>query len=205
MSTSETKTAIAQALAPLFPGFRYVQEEGFEREIPGGSQKISLPVSDYGAFSKFSLVFCVRLNAVEQILDRFSGSPPEYQSMTVTSMTPLAYFFPDKSGTKQYRIETPSDLRNVVAELATRKDEFLRFLDTHRDVRALDAAMNSPGGAAFDNSNQPYRAMHAVILARLAKNERFDEIVKQYRTEAQEWHKESRDQYERLVEYLEQL
>jgi tetratricopeptide (TPR) repeat protein len=130
-------------------------------------------VLDYDPVFVFSLVMCVRLDAVENIFHLFSGTPPEYQATTPTSITQLQYFFPGHRGKKEYSASTEEDMEAAVRELSAIRGKILRFFDQHQDVKALDAAMNCEEASDFDRSGQPYGAMHGVILARLANNARF--------------------------------
>jgi hypothetical protein len=64
------------------------------------------------------------------------------------------------------------------------------FLNQHQDIPSWDRAVHSNSNDicgngtlltdrcdSVDNSNQPYRGMHALILAHLAGNSHYEEIV----------------------------
>lgn len=204
MKLSDVRNMVLCKLASLFDGFmnRKSEDEGFARTIPGGRQEVLVSLLDYDPVFVFSLVMCVRLDAVENIFHLFSGAPPEYQATTPTSITQLQYFFPGHQGKKEYSASTEEDIEAAVRELSVIRQKILRFFDQHQDVKALDATMNSEEAADFDRSGQPYRAMHGVIVARLANNTRFEKIVARYRNEAQPWPDEDKDKLDRLVSYL---
>ena len=91
----------------------------------------------------------------------------------------------------------------MVTELAPHlRDRIVPFLDAHQDAKSLDAVMNSEAGAAFDQTNPPYRQMSSLILAHLAGNPRFDELVARYENAAAAWHPDDRKNLAALVERL---
>src|SRR5437660_279142 len=67
-------------------------ESGFVRKIPGGRQTIGLPLWDYHPEFEFSLTICIRLEAVEEIFNQFSGTAPKYHPLSLTTITSLEYF-----------------------------------------------------------------------------------------------------------------
>jgi hypothetical protein len=205
MTKAEVREALYKELAPLFRGFRLKKsEEGFVRAIPGGTQKVLVPLFDYKPVFIFSLMLCTRMDEVERIFNLFSGSPPKYQAMTLTSMTPLEFFYPDCQGKKEYKVETAEDVRNAVQDLSAISGKINLFLDQYQDVKSLDAAMNSGDGPRFDRSSDPYRAMHVLTLARLAKNPEFERLVAGYQAQAHNWNAVDKKKLDDLVSYLKQ-
>jgi hypothetical protein len=173
-------------------------EEGFARKIPNGRQVLGLPLWDYHPEFLFSLNICIRLDAVEEILHRFSGSPPKYHSMSDTTITRLEYFTGDPG---RYKVTTASDVASAVGSLSSViREKIIPFFDKHHDVLALDAAVNCqrPG---IDITQNPPGAMHSVILAKLAGNKDFDRLVVKHQTEM-ELAPEADHPFNRLVEYL---
>jgi len=80
---------IADAVTPVVStaGFRFKKaSDAFVRKIEGGRQELGLPLVDYNPVFEFSLTLCTRLEAVQEITNRFSGSPPKYHSITLTSI-----------------------------------------------------------------------------------------------------------------------
>jgi hypothetical protein len=205
MTKAEVREALYKELVPLFRGFRLKKsDEGFVRAIPGGTQKIMVPLVDYNPVFIFSLVLCTRLDEVERIFNRFSGSPPKYQAMTLTTMTPLEFFYPSCQGKKEYKVQTAEDIAKAVRDLSSAGGNLNLFLDRHQDVESLDAAMNSADGPRFDKSSDPYRAMHALILARLAKNPEFEKLAARYEAQAGNWNPVDKQKLDGLVSYLNQ-
>src|ERR1700729_2445177 len=85
-------------------------EDGFVRRIPGGRQMLGLPLWDYNPEFEFSLNICIRLDAVEEIYHRFSGSPPKFHSMSFTMMTRLEHF---TGVPARYKVSTAEDVASV--------------------------------------------------------------------------------------------
>lgn len=204
MKLPEIRDALYRELAPLLPGWKLVKKDDFVRKIPGGKQRIVVPVVDYRPEYRFSLVLVTRLDAVQEITNQFSGARPAYHSVTSTSMTQLDYFFPGERPPKQYSVHDDSDIRAAVADLApVIREQILPFLDRHQSIQALDAALNG-ADQRIDTSDISARTLHAVVLAYLADNPRFEELVARYQAELEKFPAlaKSRERLAQLVEYL---
>jgi hypothetical protein len=176
-------------------------EDAFVGKIPHGRQMLGLPLWDYNPEFEFSLNICIRLDAVEEIFHRFSGSPALYHSMSVTTITRLEHF---TGGPAKYKVKTAGDVTSVGSILLPAiQEKILPFFHEHKDVQALDRAVNCehPG---IDITQNPSGAMHAVILARLAGNKDFERLVVKHRTDMQ-LAAEVPHPFNRLVEYLKSL
>ena len=89
---TEVRRLICEALDPIVgpARFRYVRKsEAFVRKIAGGRQELVLALVDYNPEFWFSFTFCVRLDAVEEIINRFSGT--DVPCDTITSCTQLEH------------------------------------------------------------------------------------------------------------------
>jgi hypothetical protein len=219
MKKSEVRNLIYEGLKGVLEdhGFRLNRkQEGFVRRIPDGKQCIGVPLVDYNPTYIFSLTLTTRLEAVQSILNLFSGSPPQYHSITVTTITQLEYFTKKKTKT-EYEVVTEADVNKAIAELTPLvHGKVIPFLDQHQDVASWDKAVNSTSNDvcgdssmltdrcnSVDNSNHPYRGMTAVVLAHLARNPNFEEIVRRLR-DFYQGSMEATDKLTRLVDYLNQ-
>jgi hypothetical protein len=217
MKKSEVKNLIYESLKGMLEahGFRLnKKQEGFVRRIPDGKQYIGIPLVDYNPTYIFSLTLTTRLETVQSILNLFTGSPPQYHAITVTTITQLDYFTKKKT---EYKVATEADISNAIVDLTPlAHGKIIPFLDQHQDVVSWDKAVNSPNNDvcgdssmltdrydSVDNSNHPYRGMTAVVLAHLAGNPTFDDIIRRLRNFYQ-GSREATDKLTRLVDYLNQ-
>src|ERR1700729_687774 len=90
-------------------------EDGFVRRIPGGRQMLGIPLWDYNPEFEFSLNICIRLDAVEHVFHRFSGSPRKYHSMSFTTITRLEHF---ARGPGKYKVTTEGDVTSAGVALS---------------------------------------------------------------------------------------
>ena len=203
MKKQEVRDAVFGYLPPHLPGWKTVKKaQAFVRPIPGGAQKIFVSLVDYNPEFRFSLTFATRIDRVEDIVNRFNEAPPSAHKATVTSMTQLSYFFPGEPEPKQYSVQTEDELRKAVeAAGAVLRDKALPFLEAHRDLAALDRAMNG-GDARFDTSDPTNRATRALTVAKLAGNPRFEELAASYAAAIQHFPEMSRQQLAQVIEYL---
>lgn len=117
-------------------------------------------------------------------------------------MTQLSYFFPGE-GKKQFKVISEADLAACVRALSKLSGEqIVNFFATHRTIAALNEALNSGNDPQFDVSANPARAMHAVILARLADDPRFESIVAGYDQQLRKFPAAVTARFLSLVNYL---
>src|SRR5579871_6551822 len=91
---SEVLRQLSEAIAPVVntAGFRFKKStQAFVRKIDAGRQELGLALVDYNPEFQFSFNLCVRLEAVQEIVNRFSGSPTKYHSTTLSSITQLEF------------------------------------------------------------------------------------------------------------------
>lgn len=217
---SEVRRVVSEALVPVVAGagFRFKKSsQAFVRKIDGGRQELGLALADYNPVFEFSFTLCVRLEAVQEIVNRFSGSPPKYHGETLTSITQLEFLgLPAQPGRGVvYRVESESQLLEILPSIAEIvRQRALPFFNEYRDVEALNRGLN-PAGAErvleavsdrhlFDATNQPYRSMTGVTVAHLARDARLAELIAAYRSQLRESRESVRQKFEELVAYLRQ-
>jgi hypothetical protein len=220
---TEVRRMIADAITPVVSaaGFRFKKgSEAFVRKIEGGRQELGLSLVDYNPVFEFSLTLCVRLEAVQEITNRFSVSPPKYHAMTLTSITQLEFLgLPAKPGRGVvFRVGSEADLAaSMPGVLAVVRERVLPFFEEYRDIAAVNRGLNPEGAErvmrivgfpdrqAFDATNQPYRAMKGVAVAHLAHDPRLSELISAYRSQISEMQEHDRLKFENLVNYVGEL
>ncbi len=198
MKSHKVRDLLYRELGAVLPGFKpSKKDEAFVRAIPGGLQKIFVPIIDYNPGFRFSLVFGIRLDEVEVIYNQFSAAPAGTKSLT--TLTQLAYFFP-KETKKQIAVASEEEIVAAVRSLSSViEGEILPFLGRHQNVKSLDAAMNGED-PRFDKSDPLFRNMHALILAQLARNPNLDELVAKYAEEIRWFPEASKAKFVRLTD-----
>lgn len=183
MKKQEMKNLIFQelTLALSETDFRLKKsEDSFIRMIPGGRQMLGLPFWDYHPEFEFSLVMSIRLEAVEDIFHLFSGTPPKYQAMGDTTITPLVHFTGEPA---KYKVTTADEVKAAFGGLTgVIREKIVPFFDEHKDVKSLDRAVNwrQPG---IDITQPPWGPVNSIILAHLAGNPDFERLVAKHRSE----------------------
>src|SRR5690348_2431990 len=89
---TEVRRFVCEALDPVIgpAGFRYVKRsEAFVRKIEGGRQELVLALVDYNPEFWFSFALSIRLDTVQDIINRFSGT--DVPTKTMTSLTQLEH------------------------------------------------------------------------------------------------------------------
>lgn len=204
MKKNEVQALLYQGMGAFLrsPEFRLVKSDGaFVHKTTSGIQKIFVPLYDYNPKFVFSATVGIRVDEVESIFNRFSGADSKGQKLTLTSITQLVHF--TKGNPKDYAVSSPEEIARALGELSILVTErIIPFLDSHRTIAELDAAMNSESPTDFDSSMPLARAMHGAILAKLNKNSRYGEIVQRFSSELERFHAQERGRFERLISFL---
>ena len=143
---SEVRRLICEAVTPVVgpAAFRFnKRSQAFIRKIDGGRQEFGLPLVDYNPIFTFSFTLCTRFDAVQEITNRFSGSPAKYHGMTLTSVTQLEFLgLPAVPGRGVvYRVESEADLAATLpVVLAMVRERVLPFFEEYRDIAAVNRA-----------------------------------------------------------------
>jgi len=197
----EAMDTITKWLVPLVGGKGFVRSENSEyfiRPISDGRQSIGMAISDYRPLVEVALIVTVRLHAVEHVFHLFSGVDPEYQGLSSTIITPFHYFVGGPSRIEAHRVA------DLLAIVGTWKEpihaEVLAYLDSATDVVSLDRLVNV-NNEILDITYPPYSFMHHIIVAKLAANPNYDNLVSFHRLEMRDMGYET-ELYDRLVDYL---
>jgi hypothetical protein len=186
-------------------GMRLVKSQGaFVRTIPQGRQNIAVPLYDYTPEFAFSLSIGIRMDAVEDIFNLFSGATGKYQRLTLTTITPLDFFTGAEHAER--RVRAPDDVERAVRELsAVIELDIVPFLCTYMTVEAVDQALHVDPRPRFDITEASSKAMHGVVVARLAGNPLYPDIVVGYRELLTAASQAVRQRFEDLVAHLDTL
>lgn len=189
MKMQDVRDGFMARLAPHLEGFRGRKREGlFVRQFPGGSQQFGLAIVDYSPEFRVSMVFSVRIDAVQAIKDEVMETPEKYRAMGMTTSTVLEHFFPGEK-VKQFSVRSEEEIQSAVDALAPLlRERILPLFDGLRTVEALDQILNSEEGRSFDRTHGSARAMSSLILARLAGNPRFEQLAAKCLAESDAWH-----------------
>jgi hypothetical protein len=186
-------------------GFKLNKKEGaFSRSIPNGFQRIYVPLYDYNPEFVFSLTIGIRLDAVEDIFNQFSGAMGPGQAQTTTSLTQLGYFAGENQ--KEYRVSTKEEIDSALSDLtALINSKILPFLEQYQDVPSLDDAINRKKLPGFDSTELLSHAMHSITLAKLAGNPSFSALVTEYAKALENFHPADRERFDRLAASLDRV
>lgn len=183
-------------------GFRLMKGEGaFIRQISNGTQMIYVSLADYNPIFVFSLAIGIRLNAVEDIFNMFSGADEKHQKQTKTTLTPLSYF--TEGHRKDYTVSNEIEIDSAISELTVLiGSKIIPFLETYQDVLSIDAAIHTQKLPNFDVNIFANYAMHSIIIACLAGNSRYKELVAEYENAMKNYTEFDKKRYAQLVSYL---
>lgn len=203
MKPREMEDIILQMMQAILPeSFKIKKRFGFTRSFAGVRQEIGVALVDYNPDYKFSLYVATRLNEAENIFNLFSRADKMYHNQSTTMSVHLDYFTRSKGVPSEYNVSSATDVAKLspfFAEIFS--EDIVPFLDEHKDLRSLDIAMNNVH-TSIDHTLNPSRAMHAVIVARLAGNPDFERLVEKHRRDLHVYSAREVGDFERLVVHL---
>jgi hypothetical protein len=205
MKKGEVRNLIYSLITPL------VAEKGFQfkkagegiliRNIPGGNQRIGVPLVDYNPQFKFSLIITIRLDAVEEIANKFNVAPPKYHSETTTFTAQLERFMPGKN--TQFMVATEEDIKAAIVSLKpVIQERIIPFLDENQSLQTLAKTIDfldipkvlSGTGAG----------MRAMTLAKLTKQPNFENIAATYQQRISQYPKAAQEELQNFIQHLRQ-
>jgi hypothetical protein len=221
MKKREVEEAILQELDSTLAkaGFSLRKRySSFVRRFPGGQHEIIVAVEDQRTFFRFSFGIRIRFDEVEKIFHIFSEWATDLQCRSCTAGGQLDYFMtitdhfvdtPALAGIwKSIQVNSTSQIADAFAIIGpVIKAKIIPFFDAHKDLVSVDQLLNpiSQGAAIFDTAQVtrvPVHAMHALIVADLAGNKRFDGILRKWRKEMRGCNKMDAEKFDKLVDYL---
>ena len=210
MKKNEVRDLIFNTLAPALvaKGFQLNKKDWRRvRAFPGGNQTIGIPCTGTEPEFKFTLVVTIRLDAVENVRNLFNEAPKEYHAATKTFAGRLDRFMArDESVDENFMFPaaTPEQVQAALARLLpVIQNAVLPFLDQHRDVPSLAAAMKLAELPA--SLTRLHEATAPLVVARLARSPDFPAIASGYRQLAKDLPAAEREKLQNLVVHLETL
>lgn len=180
MKRKEAFALIADPLKAIFlpAGFKFVRsKEGFVRLTEVGNQLFGVSVMERSYGFELGFGIGIRIDAAEDIIHMFSGTPPGYQSDSFTSQCVVKNLFSPSTFVFATEGEAAEASESLVPTIT---QKVIPFLDSHKDAESIyDLLVNKEG--QFDQTPPSWRNSHAIIVAYLARKPNFPELVSKYR------------------------
>ncbi len=176
-------------------GFRFKKDELF-RSIPGGYQDIGLGFVDRDPEFKISLVVAIRLDAVEEIANKFNSPFVKSVPRTDTFTCTLERFMPREN--THFVVCTEADIKNVVERLRpVIERRIIPFLNKTQDIRSVAAAMELPSIPKHGPGHNS-----ALVVARLIGHPKFESMCETYQHRISKYPGVLRKELDNLIQYL---
>ena len=184
-------------------GYRFNSNaEGFIRPFEGGFNQIGVAVFDYRPKFLISPFFLIRLDKVEQIVQKHVFVLEQYRDTAYSINTGIEHF----TGVKEYEIRTEEQLYEVLRQIRdvySSKADF--FLNHYSDIKNLDEALNDER-LALNKMVEPDNRIRAMIIARLNGNRNFGMIAEEYyQSYIREYDQGTGDEARRIRETIDYL
>lgn len=206
MKISEIRTPLLkmleQTLIPI--GFeKRKTNEGYEyiNNTNHGFIGVTPFINQYDKLFFISLSFQIRLNAVSEILVHINNISNEYKETYPTLSFGINSLI--KSEDNRIKVETPEDLQEALNLLKkVLENEALRILNQIKSIDDLDKEMNRENRPKDLYTNNAH--MIGLIAAVLNKNPNWQYWENYYREKIQNSNQHVKNQYEKLVVFLNQ-
>ncbi len=190
-------------------GYKYFKSKhSFESPHIDGYKFIGIGFYNYFPIYELSLIFGVRINIVENIYhtafpEKISDGEKK-NTITFTTSYGRLHNIPNYS---YERIRSKEDIETIALKVTDffNKEGF-KYLDDYSDIKKMNEAMNSNPSMRSIHISDMYGQLNykAVIVAKLANNPRYNELVEFYRQEFYPLRdaEQLREKYDQLVDHL---
>lgn len=193
--------------------FKKANEGKFIRKTEEGWQEITLAIVDYRPTFYFSPIILTRINAIQDILNHFTGVLPKYYNTVPTIITQLDYFTGKLNS--RFEISNKEELKIAVDNIyIISQEKILPFLEKYKGVKSLDQDINSNlnnkinSRFTINGTVEAYRSMAAITLAYLTNNPLIDKIISYYEqkiNEAEFCYQSEKEKFYTFLNHLKQL
>lgn len=212
MKASEARRLISTALGDVFgpAGFVYRKsDEAFVRTFVGRCHFVHVGFWSYPPSQVFSLAPAVRIDAIEELCNDISSTPPRYRQKTASLRVQIWKLagmekpvhdvpLPGFGSPFYYAFSSEHDVSTAVNSVdPVVHDLVLPFFDQYCDIASVNRAINHEG---LDTSNG--RILHGLIAAHLARDPEYLDILSRYQKEMEAWPANDRELFRKAVEYL---
>lgn len=184
-------------------GFKGIRKDfSFKRKTDSGFQSITFSLVDYNPEFRFAVTASLRVDAIEDIGNLFSGVSPESRADSVSVAVGAQYFLG-----QPLRFEVTSEAgieeaMGVLEEFFT--ESLLPLLDECVSLPAVERLLNDSGERKL-SCVPDWQAMSGVVAAALCRRPDYDAIVAEYRQALAGYNEEARQRFEALVAHLSNL
>jgi hypothetical protein len=156
-------------------GFRLEKdgrERSFVRAIPGGNQRIGIPIQVYDFIFCFSIVVIVGLDAVDQLVMKFCPAPSKrYRHWPTTFFVNLERLMPNL---REFEVTEEDEIRQAFATLnPVLTEKILPFLDRNQDLNAVATSMDLTTIPKLHTGDR-----NSLAVACLTRHPAFEKIAK---------------------------
>ncbi|MHA4808140.1 hypothetical protein ACX0G9_08530 [Flavitalea flava] len=179
MLKTEMSSIIKKDLGVFLKNYGYkfnTKAAGFLRSFEGGFNQIGIAIFDYRPKFLVSPFFLIRIDKVEQIVQKHVLVMEKYKDITYTFNVGIEHF----TGIKEYEIRTEEELHKLLRQIkevyANEVDTFLRH---YSEIGNLNKVLNEEN-RKINVINEPDNYIRSIIIARLNGNPNFSEVAEGY-------------------------
>ncbi len=211
MKKSELKNELFSQLTTLLEPYEFALVRRMDWYVRKEESKLIYRLDFYDGYRKdvgytVSPSLAIRIDRVEHIYHQVSGFEPKYQKDTPTIWPTINDLRKGDEG-YEYLLDTHKDINPLSEKLFVIFREIaLPFLEENSSIEAIDRLLN----ADPQNENNffcipQHRYFRGTIVAKLAKNDRYDQVVRVYWDELAHFLPEYLNNYGRLLKILEPM
>jgi len=178
------ESRVDEALQPFLEDLDfqwYAAGQQYRRETNLGFQCVITAFTHYDDLSLLEVHAGIRLDAVENLAFPFTNGLSGFRGDSMTLVTPIARLFGRRH--QRYELATTKEADEAARDIISRlESEGLSFLDRYFNLSRMDALFNEePEKLLPYIHNAANRCLRGITLARLARRDNFDQLVRAYR------------------------
>lgn len=184
-------------------GFKGIRKDfSFKRKTDTGFQRITFSLADYNPEFHFELTASLRVDAIEDIRNLFSGVSPESRGNSASVAVGAQYFL---GKPLHFEVTSEAEIEDAMRVLEPFLNEsLLPLLDECVPLPAVERLLNGSGESKL-TSVPDWQAMSGVVAAALCRRPDYDQIVAGYRQTLAGYNERARQRFEALVTHLSTL
>jgi hypothetical protein len=202
MNKPQVRMAIFDGLARMLvpAGFKGIRKDAhFKRKTDTGFQLITFSLVDYNPEFHFALTASLRVDAIEDIDNLFSGVSPEARAHSVSVAVGAKYFL---GRPLRFEVSSEAEIEEAMRVLAPFLNEsLLPLLDACVSLPAVERLLNGSGERKL-NCVPDWQARSGMVAAALCRRPDYDQILAGYRQALAGYNQAARQRFEALVAHL---
>ncbi len=186
-------------------GFKPYKKESLIKETTYGFNSVSILVSDYKTELIVEFILGIRINFLEDIMNKFRKINPTLQNYTKSVMATQSKIL--NIDEKEYKIYSDIDLLTMADSFKEFMEKYgFPFYEKFHNLNNIDKEINiAPDKPCLLFTDKCIRAMYGILISKAINSPRYPSLVEIYRGLLSDWNEFDKARFEDLVSFTNTL